>query len=88
MARQLGRDANEALVANQKAKDEAELTGLREKIVKANLMDEEAAGELTLNAARALAKKAEPGTDAALNTAYRGAGDGKPAFKAPSDKGA
>lgn len=80
-------DANEALAANQKAKDEAELTGLREKIVKANLMDEEAAGELTLNAARALAKKAEPGTAAPLNRAFSGSGD-KPAFKAPSEKGA
>ena len=59
----------------QKAKDDAELATLREKIVKANLMDEEAAGELTLNAARALAKKAEPKKAAALNGKFDGAGD-------------
>jgi hypothetical protein len=75
-------DANEAIVANQKAKDEEELKGLREKIVKANLLDEAAAGELTLNAARALAKKAEPGKAANLNGAMGGGSD-KPAFKLP-----
>jgi hypothetical protein len=64
-------DANEALVNNQKAKDEAELKDLREKIVNANLLDEAEAGELTLNAARALAKKAEPGHAAALNGAFK-----------------
>ena len=53
-------DAHEALANGQKTKDEAELTELRGKIVKANLLDEAAAGELTLNAARALAKQAEP----------------------------
>ena len=53
-------DAHEALANSQKTKDEAELTELRGKIVKANLLDEAAAGELTLNAARALAKQAEP----------------------------
>lgn len=79
-------DAQNEIVANQKAKDEAELTDLREKIVKANLMDETAAGELTLNAARALAKKAEPGRAAALNGAL-GEGGKKGGFKLPaSDK--
>lgn len=63
-------DAQAELVANQKAKDEAELTELQAKIVKANLLDEDAAKELTLNAARALAKKAEPGKAAALNGAF------------------
>ena len=53
-------DAHEALANSQKTKDEAELTELRGKIVKANLLDEAAASELTLNAARALAKQAEP----------------------------
>lgn len=55
-----------ALQNDQKAKDEAELTELRGKIVKANLMDEDAAKELTLNAARALAKTAEPGEAAPI----------------------
>jgi len=76
-------DANEALLNAQKAKDEEELAGLREKIVKANLLDEAAAGELTLNAARALAKKAEPGQAAALNAGgFKPDGD-KPAFQLP-----
>lgn len=76
-------DAQEAIVANQKAKDEAELTDLRAKIVKANLMDEDGAKELTLNAARALAKKAEPGKAAALNGAFKPVGDDKGGFKLP-----
>lgn len=62
-------DAQAELTANQKAKDDAELAELQGKIVKANLMDEAAAKELTLNAARALAKKAEPGKAATLNAA-------------------
>lgn len=64
-------DANETLLANQKAKDDVELAGLVEKIVKANLLEEAEAKELTLNAARALAKKAEPGTAAPINPAFR-----------------
>lgn len=63
-------EANEALANSQKAKDEEELTGLREKIVKANLMDEDAAKELTLNAARALAKQAEPKRAAPLANGF------------------
>lgn len=78
-------DAQNEIVANQKAKDEEELKGLREKIVKANLLDESAAGELTLNAARSLAKKADPGKAASLNGATA-TGD-KPAFKLPKAEG-
>ena len=82
-------EANEALANGQKAKDEEELTGLREKIVKANLMDEDAAKELTLNAARALAKQAEPKKAAPLaNTGFKLPGsDAKPAFKLPKAEG-
>ncbi len=65
-------DAHTEVLANQKAKDDAELAELQAKIVKANLLDEPAAKELTLNAARALAKKAEPGKAAALNGALGG----------------
>ncbi|KQU96447.1 hypothetical protein [Devosia sp. Root105] len=65
-------DAQNSVIANQKAKDDEELKGLREKIVKANLLDEASAGELTLNAARALAKQAEPGKAATLNGAFKG----------------
>jgi hypothetical protein len=68
-------DAQAEIVANQKAKDEAELTDLRAKIVKANLLEEAEAKELTLNAARALAKKAEPGKAAPLNGAFKPQGE-------------
>lgn len=62
-------DNLEAIQANQKAKDEAELAGHVATIVKANLLDEESAKELTLNAARKLAEKAKPGKAAGLNGA-------------------
>lgn len=80
-------DANEALVNAQKAKDDAELIDLQAKIVKANLLDEDAAKELTLNAARALAKMAEPGKAAVLNGAAFNPGGDKPAFKLPKSEG-
>lgn len=79
-------DGQQAIANAQKAKDEEELKGLREKIVKANLLDEESAKELTLNAARKLAEKAEPGEAAPVaggfkfNTSQRG---GLAAFKLP-----
>lgn len=56
----------EAQANSAKATEEAELKTLREKIVAGNIMDEAAAGELTLNAARALAPKAEPGKAAPI----------------------
>jgi hypothetical protein len=62
-------DNLEALENAQKAKDEAELATHIETIVKANLLDEESAKELTLNAARKLAEKAKPGKAAGLNGA-------------------
>lgn len=65
-------DAQAEIKANQEAKDEAEKADLVNKIVKANLLDEADAKELTLNAARALAKKAEPGKAAPLNGAFTG----------------
>ena len=74
--------AQDELKANQEAKDKAELAGLRETIVNANLLDEESAGELTLNAARKLAEKAKPGTAAPIVGAFNGAA-GEPTFKLP-----
>jgi hypothetical protein len=68
-------DAHEQLVANQKAADDAEKATLVAKIVKANLMDEETAKELTLNAARKLAEKVKPGQAAALNSAFKPGAD-------------
>lgn len=51
----------------QKAKDDAERAELVDKVVKANLLDEETATELTLNALRKLGEKVKPGKAAALN---------------------
>jgi hypothetical protein len=79
-------DAQAEIANAQKAKDEDELKGLREKIVKANLMEEAEAGELTLNAARALAKKAEPGHAAAVNGAFKPNGATRDAYKLPEAK--
>lgn len=70
------------LQANAKAKDDAEKATLVEQIVKANLLDDTAAKELTLNAARQLVAKLEPGTAAALNGAVA---SNAPAFKLPGD---
>ena len=64
-------DAQEAVANSQKAKDEAELTELVGKIVAANLMDEATAKELTLNAARALVKQAEPGKAAPIANGFQ-----------------
>lgn len=75
-------DANAELVANQKAKDDAELADLQAKIVKANLMDEATAKELTLNAAKALSAKAVAGKAFAMNGGFTPTGD-KPGFQLP-----
>lgn len=79
-------DQLEAQANSAKATEEAELKTLREKIVAGNIMDEAAAGELTLNAARALAPKAEPGKAAPIAPGFKlpGANSAKPAFKAPA----
>lgn len=63
-----------ALQANAKATEDAELAGHVAAIVKANLLTEEAAKGLTLNAARELAGKAAPGKAAALNGALNVSG--------------
>lgn len=76
-------DAHETMVANQKAKDDAEHADLVAKVVKANFLDEETAKATPLNTLRALAPKATPGKAAALNGAFKGAGDEKPGFKLP-----
>jgi len=62
-------DAQAEMTANAKAKDEAELAGHVAAIVKANMLDEESAKELTLNAARKLAEKAKPGKAHGINGA-------------------
>lgn len=67
---------------NQQAKDDAEKAELVEKVVKANLLTEVVAKELTLNALKELAPKAEPGQAAALNSAFKPK-DGKPTYQLP-----
>lgn len=62
-------DNLESIQNAQKAKDDAELAGHIATIVKANLLDEDSAKELTLNAARKLAEKAKPGKAAGFNGA-------------------
>lgn len=76
-----------ALANNQKAKDEAELTDLRGKIVAAGTLTEAAANALTsLDVARELAPKA-PGAAAALNGAFTGKKDDKGgAYQLPADE--
>lgn len=74
------RDHVDEIKANQDAKDKAELDGLVDKIVKANILDETTAKTINLDAARALAKKAEPGKAATLNGAPAG-GAGEDEFK-------
>ncbi|KQQ46514.1 hypothetical protein ASF69_04620 [Rhizobium sp. Leaf311] len=76
-------DQHEALVANQKAQEEAETAELVEKVVKANLLDEATAKATPLNTLRALAPKTEMGKAAPLNSAFKANGNDKPAYKAP-----
>ena len=59
------------ITAANAAKDAAELADLQGKIVKANLMTAEEAKELTLNAARSLAKKCEPKGAANLSGSFQ-----------------
>jgi hypothetical protein len=75
-------DQLETVTNAQKAKDDAELTELVNRIVAGNLMDEATAKELTLNAARAIAPKAEPGKAAVLNAGFKPSGD-HPVYSAP-----
>lgn len=75
-------DGLEAVTNAQKAKDDAELTELVNRIVAGNLMDEATAKELTLNAARAIAPKAEPGKAAPISNAFKPSGD-HPVYSAP-----
>ena len=65
-------DAQAEAVANAKAKEDAEKAELVNKIVKANLLTEDAAKAMPMNALKELAAKAEPGKAAALNAAFCG----------------
>ena len=50
--------------------EKAELDGYVDQIVKANLLDEESAKELTLNAAKSLAAKCKPASAAAISRGF------------------
>jgi hypothetical protein len=76
-------DQQAEMVANQKAKDDAEHADLVAKVVKANVLDEETAKATPLNTLRALTPKATPGKAAALNGAFKASGEEKPGFKLP-----
>ena len=65
-------DAHDALVANQKTQEEAEKAALVDKIVKANILSEASAKDLTVNALKELAGKIATGPAAPLNPAFKG----------------
>lgn len=65
-------DAHDALVANQKTQEEAEKAALVDKIVKANILSEASAKDLTINALKELAGKIATGPAAPLNPAFKG----------------
>ena len=75
-------DAQAELVANQKAKDEAEHAELVTKIVNAKVLDEATAKATPLATLRALAPQADPKKSVGLNSAFNGGGE-KSAPKAP-----
>jgi hypothetical protein len=75
-------DQQAEIVANQKAKDEAETAELVTKVVKANILDEDTAKATPLNTLRKLAEKAAPGTAAPLHNAYQ-PGGASTGFKLP-----
>lgn len=76
-------DAQAALVANQKAKDDAEHAELVVKIVNAKLLDEPTAKDTPLATLRALAPQTEKKPAAALNSAFNGAAAQSTGFKLP-----
>jgi hypothetical protein len=76
-------DAQNQVIANQKAKDDEEHADLVGKVVKANLLDETTAKATPLNTLRKLAEKIEPGKAASLNAGGFKPGNDKPGFKLP-----
>ncbi|WP_027685069.1 hypothetical protein [Rhizobium leguminosarum] len=75
-------DAQAEMVANQKAKDDAEHAELVTKVVNAKLLDEATAKATPLATLRALAPQAEKKPAAALNSAFKG-GEQSSGFKLP-----
>lgn len=80
-------DAQAAVLANEKAKEEGEKAGLIDKIVKANLLDEAVAKETALPTLRALAANIKtPGNAANVRPGLVGNTGTVSAFKAPVAK--
>lgn len=81
-------DAQTAVLANEKAKEETEKADLIDKVVKANLLDETVAKETAMPTLRALAANIKaPGTAAGVRPGIVGnSGNVVSAFKAPAAK--
>ena len=80
-------DAQAAVLANEKAKEETEKSGLIDKIVKANLLDETVAKETAMPVLRALAANIKaPDQAAGVRTGVVGNTTNVSAFKAPVAK--
>jgi hypothetical protein len=76
-------DAQAEMVANQKAKDDAEHAELVTKVVNAKLLDEATAKATPLVTLRALAPKTETQRAVGLNSAFNGGGEKSEGFKLP-----
>jgi hypothetical protein len=82
---------NDQLAANaasEKAKEDAERATLTDKVIKANLLDEEGAKEASLSVLRKLAGNIKAEGAAPLNPLFKGNTEGQqPAFKLPKAEG-
>jgi hypothetical protein len=76
-------DAQAEMVANQKAKDDAEHATLVTKVVNAKLLDEATAKATPLATLRALAPQATTQKSVGLNSAFNGGGEKTEGFKLP-----
>lgn len=79
-------DHVEALANSQKAKDEAELTGLRKSIVEAGILKEAAANTLSLEAARELAPTGDTRAAPLLNGFKPNGADKGGSYQLPADE--
>jgi hypothetical protein len=76
-------DAHAAMVANQKAKDDAEHAELVTKVVNAKVLDEATAKATPLATLRALAPQAATQKSVGLNSAFNGGSEKSEGFKLP-----
>jgi len=76
-------DAQAEMVANQKAKDDAEHAELVTKVINAKILDEATAKATPLATLRALPPKTETQRAVGLNSAFNGGGEKSEGFKLP-----